>query len=501
MSASSASASAAATLSITNKEIYDFYKTHNIDFEQTNILVYTMLKQMVDNMDKSVNSKLANQLLKSITVVNAKVDKMNDNMQTFQNTVIERFSLKFNDFRQEYMRDITAILNTNTLENISPLIKDTTAHFIDKTSTIIGEIVPQHHKPIMDRFDLFHNHITNETKRLLDTSNKKDSMEIFLNSVNTTMNQTYNTLTTLITASEGRIENKLNNTDRQLEDLKSAFQSNDNAQSQLQTNVAEMLKKFEKGIGKGTVSEHVTINILQKMYGDSGASIEHVGQTAGMGDIMFQRIDKPRILIEVKDHNSTSVPKTDVQKFINDCQGNKCSGIMFAHNRPITHKNDYQIDIHGDNVLLYVGNVNFDEERINTAINIVEMFKKQLDNYTVNRNNYSIDNAVLEAINADFNAYISQKHNLVRMVKDFNSQMLDNIQSLKMPNLESYLGDKFATTNKVADTKCPYCDASINASFKGHLRYCKKKPKNLTEAEIMSQDARLAFNSKQAKLK
>ncbi len=470
------------TLSIDNQEMYEFYQTHNLDFEQTNLLFFSVLKQLVQNMDQSLNSTLASQLLQNITAVNKKMDTMTISMSNIQQSLTDGFSLKFNEFRQEYIRDITAILNTNTLEHVTPLIKDSTAHFIDRTASIIGEIIPQHQQPILDnigsKFDGFHTFIATETSRLMNSANDKQSIEGFLASVSTTMSQTHNTLTTLISSSESRIENKINNTDRRLEEIKTTFQTNHHAQTTLQNNVTEMLKKFEKGITKGTVSEHVTINMLRKMYSQDGTTIEHVGQTKGTGDIMFQRIGQPKVLIEVKDHDSISVPKTDIQKFINDCRGNKCCGIMLAQNRSISHKTNYQIDVDGENVLLYVGNVNFDEDRISTAISIVETFQKQLDNHTANSGDYSIDQNVLQGINSEFNAYVVQKHNMLKMVREFNLQMTETISNLKLPELETYLSSKFATTDKVADSKCPYCGTGINSSFKGHLRFCKNKPKS-----------------------
>jgi len=466
------------TLSLQNKEMYAFYKTHNIDFERTNLLLFSVLKQIVLNIDKSVNSNLAEQLLKNMTCMSDKIDNMDGHLQKFQQTLNDTFSVKFSDFRQEYIRDVTAILNTNTLDHVSPLIKDATAFFVDKTVHIISEMTPHHQQPLIEnissKFDIFQSFIASETNKLLNSVNEKVGVEQFLNNVNTSMSQTHNNINNIIISSEARMETKMNDTDRKLDDIKSMFNNNNQSQITLQTNVTEMLKKFEKGITKGTVSEYITINMLRKMYNQDGASIEHVGLSKGTGDIMFSRIDRPTILIEVKDHDSVSVPKTDVQKFINDCKNNKCCGIMLAQNRSITHKTNYQIDVDGGNVLLYVGNVNFDEERISTAISIVETFKIQLDNYTVGLNEYSIDQNVLTQINVEFNNYVNQKHNLTKMVKDFNSQMTESINKLQIPSLETYLSSKFATTNGSAcDSKCPYCEKPINASLKMHLRFCK----------------------------
>lgn len=187
------------------------------------------------------------------------------------------------------------------------------------------------------------------------------------------------------------------------------------------------------------------------------------------------RNNKPKILIENKDHDSKNVPKHEVEKFIRDCEIQNCSGIMFAQHRGITNKQNFEIQINNGNVLLYVHEVNFDVDKIKTAIEIVENFKTKLDEVIVKEDGCIIEKDVLEDINKEFISYVNQKYVLLKLVKDFNEKMNFSINELKMPNLEKYLSSRFAFSSNQADNTCKYCEKFIPKSMSQHYRYCSAK--------------------------
>jgi hypothetical protein len=240
-----------------------------------------------------------------------------------------------------------------------------------------------------------------------------------------------------------------------------------------------MLKKFEKGVGKGNVSENVIYNILLNLY--PCAQVDYVGnEQKETGDIMLVRTNKPTILIENKDHDSCNVPKIDVEKFIRDCDIQKCCGIMFAQNRGIANKCNYELQINDGNVLLYVHNVNYDPDKIKTAIDIVENFKLKYDEMNIDDEGFTIDKNILDDINKEFNLYTSQKHSLLKMVKDFNDKMNDSINALKLPNLEIYLGKHYAIASSQNKNVCVHCNKYIQKSMAQHLRHCVKPTQSVS---------------------
>ena len=92
------------------------------------------------------------------------------------------------------------------------------------------------------------------------------NIDEFINNSNLTMSQTINTITSIITSIENRIDNRLNINSSKIDDLHKNITDSHFNNVKLQQNVTEMLKKFEKGSGKGNVSENVLYNILLSLF-------------------------------------------------------------------------------------------------------------------------------------------------------------------------------------------------------------------------------------------
>ena len=465
-------------LTIDNKEVFDFYEKHSLNFEEMNILFYNILRNIITSTDKSFNQTMAVKLFENLTALNHKVNSIENSVNNHQKDISSLLNNKFNDYRKECMEDLKLILNSNNVEHITPLIRETNANLIDKTTLIINELLPKNQellsKDIDSNFKLLQSTILNETNKFLSSSLDKRTIEDFLNNINLNMSQAHNTLTTLISSSETRIENKLGVNDSKMNEMRTIFSDNNHSQKQLQNSVTEMMKKFEKGIGKGTISENITYNILYSLF--PCAQIEYVGDIKEMGDILFMRKGMPKILIENKDHISCNVPKKDIDKFIRDCGIQNCCGIMFAQNSGIVNKDNYEISIDNGNVLLYVNNVNFEVDKIKTAIDIVEQFKINLDKINIkNDNKYVIEHDILEEINKEFNNYTQQKHSLLKLMRDCNDKMCLSVNELNMPCIEKFLSNNFATSSSQGEKICKYCEKYIPKSMSSHYRYCVSK--------------------------
>lgn len=477
------------SLTINNKEVYDFYERYSLDFEKTNVMFLGIMNSLVTNMDTSLNTSVANKLLETVAGLSAQMASVDSAIHTQQHELSAQITtidatirnqqaeldailrLKFADSRKDYIDELKLILSNNNVEQIKPLIKESTEMVLLKTSAILGELVPQNHSALAEdinsKFTQLSTALAAETGKLFDSTLSKSDIDEFKTNIVQTMSEVHGVLTGVITSSETRTDTKMN-------ELKQLFIDNSQSTTALQLSVAEMLKKFEKSVGKGNVSEHIVHNILLSLY--PCAQINHVGNDVKeSGDIILVRTNKPKILIENKDHESANVPRTEVDKFIRDCTLQKCCGIMFAQNKGIVNKNNFEIQINDGNVLLFVHEVDFNVDKIKTAIEIVESFKIKLDEVVATNNDYVIGKELLDEINRDFTAYIAQKHAMIKMVKDFGEKMSGAITELKMPALEKYLGSRYATSNVQAENICKYCEKYIPKSMQQHYRYCSAK--------------------------
>ena len=98
------------------------------------------------------------------------------------------------------------------------------------------------------------------------------------------------------------------------------------------------------------MSENLTIDVLESLY--PSAEVESVGQTKETGDVMLTRANKPKILR--KTSTGCAVAQTEVVKFIRDIEVQKCSGVFLSQNSKITTKQNYEINLHNGNILVYV---------------------------------------------------------------------------------------------------------------------------------------------------
>jgi len=461
-------------LTIHNKEVFEFYSKYSLDFEQMNILFYNILQQIINTTDKSYDNNIASIILHKIT-------NLENNFSTIENSLYKQqleLSTKLNEYKKDYINDLKLILLSNNVEYISPLIKETNNTLLDKTTLIINELIPKNQnvlsKEIDNNFKLLQSNIIQETNKLFTTSMTQTNIDEFIHSSNLLITQTINSVTSIISSIENKLENNLTINTRKIEDLHKNITDNNNNNIKLQQNVTEMLKKFEKGSGKGNVSENVLYNILLSLF--PCAQIDYVGnEFKESGDIILIRNNKPKILIENKDHDTCNVPKHDIDKFIRDCEIQQCCGIMFSQNRGITNKENYELQINNGNILLYVHNVNFDVDKIKTSIEIVEQFKLKFDEINMDNDVCNIDTVILEQINKEFNHYTSQKHSLLKLVKDFNDKMNTSINELKMPSLEQFLSKHYATSSNQGNNICKYCEKFIPKSLSQHYRYCNEK--------------------------
>lgn len=462
-------------LKINNKNVFDFYKKHNLDFEKMNLIFINILENIMVELDPSFNSNFAQKLIDKFNFLDNKIDNIEKSVNDCKKELTNTFSFKLSEFRKEYMDDVKMILTNNNLEFITPLLDKTNETLLLKTSTLLKETNKDFLSTDMNsHFEKFNKSIIEETNNLLKSSLDKNTIDNFLSNVNQSLNQTQNVLSNIVMSSETRIDNRLNETDKKIIEMKDISSSNISNQQQLQTSIMEILKKFGKGSGKGNISEHIIYNILLSQYG-VGSQIDLVGsEIDGTCDIIFQRKNKPKILIENKSHDTRNVPKTDIDKFIRDCETNGCSGIMLSQHRGIVNKENFEINVNGSNVLLYVQEVNYDLNTINLAIEITEQFKEKLDEIYKDTSDYTIERNVLDLIKKEYTNFITQKTSIIKIIKEFSEKLNNSVNEMKFTELEKYLIPKsaFSSIQNNSDNICKYCNTLVKKSMKQHYRYC-----------------------------
>ena len=495
-----------------NKKIIEFYSKHvNLDFEKVNLLIIDLFEQIINEMSGKINKNITSEILSTIKNQNIEFDvfknelKSNIDMyKTIQNLtntnviseintikdIVNKLNIditnsvvsKFYDIRKENSKDLELIINKNsndTLIKIIEKIEKEQENIINKTNTIIKEIIPNsqnqiynNHEIIIKNFkdDIIKNieNIKNEIK-----DNKSDisldKFNLLINEKNNLLiNSIENNVLTYITNTEQRLKNNLN-------EIKDVTNINQLSQDKLNLDLLTFLNQYKVGSKKGEFGEKLLESILSSLFPSS-----EIINTTGLissGDFILKRENKIPILIENKNYDSINVSKKEVEKFIFDTEQQNFSGIMMSQRTGISLKNNFQIDINNKNVLIYIHNMNNDPEKIILACDIIDNLTNKINELCNNDNTIKISENTLQLINEQYQRFISKKESIIYQINDNAKKIIDSIREMELTEINNILLNSFANT-KIITFKCDICNIYIapnNKSLSSHKRFCKHK--------------------------
>lgn len=441
------------SLQTNNKIVVEFYKKNkHISFEEVNVFMVDMLEKM---MQSGHSPNMMNEMNKTLLCLQTKMETMTHDISKIQTDTQNNLILKMMEMKDHYIEQLKSALTNNVSEKIQPILKEHTCIFLDKTQLLLNDLIPKNQEHM--KTELNHSLQRFETSIMKEQYNPHE-LSTFIQNLETKFNQS------VIETNEKLMRNEYK--------LESGFKEMRELTTTNQQNMSLILNKMENSSSKGKMSENILFNLLQLLY--PSACIDCVGTQKETGDIMLSRRDKHTILIENKNWDK-NVPQAEVQKFIRDCETQQCSGLFLSQNYGICNKDNFEIDIHDGNVLLYIHNVNYDKEIIKVGIDIIDHFKTNLDKINDKIDVNTIKKDVLDSIHREYNHYRIQKEMLQKMIKDTQSKLLKQVDELKMPDLEHYLSMYYSFSS--GKFKCQYCDfiSEKKAGIASHERGCKKK--------------------------
>lgn len=474
---------------IKNKKIINFFNEHkNLDFEETIIKFINIMELLHEKMNNTMNSSVVLDILENLKSMNSKIDTVSLNVVKINENTSKEFSIKMSELKKEYVEELKMVLTCNVSDKIEPLFKEQNQALFSKTYAMINTIIPKNEEVVVNSIERIikqlQESVTNDAKVLLNNTLDAETFNKYIAEFDKKLTHTIET-------SQLIINNTLSTTEKRLEDkmenIKEITTNSNNSTNSLNGSLNELLKKFENSSAKGKLSENLILNIIESLY--PSAEITSVGQTKETGDILLLRTNKPKILIENKLWGR-SVVQAEVVKFIRDIDIQKCCGIFLSQNGKITTKDNFEINIHNGNVLVYVHDVHNDPDKIKLAVDIVDHLKEKLDEYEdYNNDQDNISKEMLEYINVEYQNFVSSKSSLVKLAKEFNQKLIKQIEDLKMPSLENYLSSKYSfSSNKFI---CEFCSfvGKNQQSKSAHIRGCteRKRAESLKNKNIGEQ--------------
>lgn len=476
--------------STSHPKILEFFNKYpHLNFESLILNFIEISEKLSQSLNEPINNSNVSNLLQNIQLINNKISSLEDNFNNYQSLSNQNLSLKLNEFKKDYIEDLKLHLTANTSEKIQPLIEKQTTLIYEKTTNLINSYFPNNNESLKKNIDesfsklqkSLNYDIQNFEKNTLNSSTLNSFISSLEDKISNTLSNSNQIINNSINSSEKRLDSRL---ELIREKTESSFQTNIN----LNSSVSTLVNKLENSSSKGKMSENVLINILHSIY--PSAQIDYVGQEKETGDVILCRKNKPKILIENKDWNK-NVGKDEVKKFLHDIDIQKICGIFLSQNFGIANKENFEINIHDGNVLIYIHQVNNDPDKIKLAVDIIDHFKHNLDEFNKDTNLDQISKEKLQLINMEFQSFTSSKLNLIKLSKEFSSKFNKQIDDFKMPILEEYLSSRYASAS--SQFTCEYCgfSAKNSASKSAHLRGCsvKKDMENKKSGTFINIDA------------
>jgi hypothetical protein len=473
------------SLTVNNKEVWEFYNENkNVSFEDMSLIFVRILKKIMLSANPSMSTNVVSQLIENIKGLQSQVTNISESFSKTQLDINANFTMKFVEFKREYIEDLKMILSNNTAEKVAPIIREYNETLLDKTRIMINDIIPKSqeslYKNIETSINGLHTSINQDTNSLLKTSINKDSLENFIKTLDEKFSKTLvssqSMFNSIITSTEHRLDNKLT-------EIKDISSTNNSSQTQLQTNINDLLKKMENSSSKGKISENLLYNILNPLF--PTAQIESVGSIKETGDILMSRKNKPTILFENKNYDR-NVGQEEVRKFLRDIENQNCSGIMLAQHYGITNKENFEIELHNNNILVYLHKVEYDAEKIKVAVDIIDHFKSMINDLESDEGDaININKNVLDDINKEYQNFVANKLAHIKTIKDYSQKLLSQADDIKIPCLENYLSKIYASSLSKDDV-CEYCDyvAKNTRALSAHYRGCALRKTHISSISI-----------------
>lgn len=450
-------------IQINNKRVYEFYtKNANINIETMNLLLLDFINQIGTDMTKVMSNTLFGEILSNVKEIKQQVNSLTDS-----------FSVKIHEHNKDFIDTIKLVISMSTSENtdkIIHLLNKNTDSFVDKINICIPKTQEDHSNTIQAKLQSFQLSIKTEIKDYISSSNSDATLKEFISSLDSKIVALQQPIYTFLSSNQEQITSRI---DR----LKDETTFNKTKNDGLMSELGDFLSKYKTSSQfKGQCSEHMLETILNQMY--PTAEVINTTSLKASGDFILKRSDnKQDIMIENKNYEA-NVNIDEIKKFIRDVNEVKTHAIMMSQFSGIVSKPNGFIEINDGNVLIYLHNVDYSQDKIKMAIDIIDNLSIKLDEISnlEENNGYSISKESLERINDEYQKFQTQKEALVVTIKDMNKKMLSQVDDFKLPNLSLYLNDKFASVQNQQHI-CDFCNIPFQTkrSLASHKKLHKTK--------------------------
>lgn len=438
------------TLEITNKRIRKFYNDNpNINFESVNLIFVELFEKLsFDPMSAAIQS----QLLSAVNDSKHDIHELKQTITSLKDTMY--------NINQKYIEDLRTIIQTNSYETIGPLLEKNNNTLIDKTTILFNETAPKQCSQITDLLTTFAKTITDETHNLAKSNDQqtiKDFITNFEMKSAILLQNVQQPIYSFISASEERIIKDGNNQHKVMDELN------------------QFLQKFQNVQTVQQLCDKQLSSILTKMYN----SAEIVTRPSGV--LLLKRIRKQNVVFQNKNMEQ-NVGVDDINTFMQNVDEEHCNGIFISNQSGISTKKNYQIELHNNNIVVFVHNAEYNPNKIEIAMDIIDSLSTKIRQFKPTaENDCAIPKEVLDTINNEYQMFLTQKAAVADVFKESQKKVLTQIDELRFPSLDRFLSTKYSAPIQKPGLKCDMCKSFSANNLKAlaaHKRGCARKHTN-----------------------
>ena len=461
-------------LTIHNQKIIDFYKNNpHIDFENVNLLVIDLLDSLLNQNSQNMMSSVNSQILSRVSELCSHFTQINKFVDGFDDRLLRSLSLKFQDIKKEYMDDFKQIIcNDSSMQydKVCGLVQSNNNQLIDKTNILLNDVIPRNGENqsnlLREQLNILHNTIHEDTQKILDSANKTDQLQIFLTNFDNKYNQMMQPLYTMMNASEERLQKEITQVRNGL------------IPENLMHELTEFFSKYKNSSYKGQLGELHLETILNQIFPTD--EVVNTTSLKASCDFRIHRSNKETVLVETKEYDR-NVSLDEVKKFIRDIELQQCHGIFLSQHSGITSKQNFQLDLVGKQIVIYVHNVKYDSTIIKMAIDVIDHLSEKMILFEMeDSSDHSVSTEALQEMEAEYNGFITKKLAFIEFLKENQKKMMQQVEEFRFPCISKFISQKCGNVlnSENQEIVCNICrkfTATSNKSLAAHQRGCKKR--------------------------
>jgi hypothetical protein len=386
---------------------------------------------------------------------------------------VEKVNMAVIDFLKMLSQNGLDSKNSVIMQNIqsmlcSDVLKTHQENLVKHNTQALEEVVSKQFKILQHELQ----------KDLLDTCKSgsdntetiKDYMNNFEMKSSMLLQNAQQPIYSFLSSSEDRLQQSISS-------IKKETKLDDESQ-QILKDISTMLSRLPNAIS----SEDSLSKKLTKLY--NTADIRNMPCDDDRPVVLMKRFRKPTIHFQSisQDENVNSEQITQMLSLLSE---QNCNGILLSEKSGFSGKKDFHIDIHNNNIIVYIHNFVKNEEKLQMGINIVDNFISRMNEISnVNTSGIHITKELLEKINNEYQLFISQKTAVVDLLKENQKKVINQMDEIKFPFLDKYLSTKFSAPVATCGLKCDVCknySANNLKALAAHKRGCLRKHPNFNK--------------------